>query len=142
MQLPVNAEKLLPHRGTMLLIDKVLTAGDRAGTVSAVLDGKSISRDSDGRIQPVFYIELVAQAYAAVCGYEFISKGLAVPEGFLVGVQNFEIYKADSPGTDSELLISVSTIGEIYGFAVVEGSVSQDGKPLAGGQIKLFVPQD
>ncbi|CCO23429.1 3-hydroxylacyl-ACP dehydratase [Maridesulfovibrio hydrothermalis] len=144
MKLPVKAEKVLPHRGRMLLIDTVTSAEDGAGTVTTRLPANSISRTADGRIFAPFYIELVAQAYAAICGYSFLSRDIPVPEGYLVGVQKFEIHQnppADCP-FESQLIISVQTLGSFDGFAVVEGVVSCDSKVIAEGKIKVFVPED
>ncbi|TIH15793.1 3-hydroxylacyl-ACP dehydratase [Marinifilum sp. JC120] len=144
MNLPAQAEKLLPHRGQMLLIDSVLTAEEGAGTAQADLSTQSISMGTDGNLLPPFYIELVAQAYAAVCGYHLQSLGQPVPEGYLVGVQKFQLTPeaANTNWTSNELLISVQTVGDFDGFAVVEGTVSREGKIMAEGRIKLFVPQD
>lgn len=145
MNLPMPAEKLLPHRGKMLLIDTVLNAEDGAGTVIAIPDRQSISCDPGGKMLAPFYLELVAQAYAAVCGYHFLSNNLPIPLGFLVGVQRFELYPENNHETVSEspeLTISVNTCGEFEGFAVVEGIVSRNGKVVAEGKIKLFVPQE
>ncbi|WP_321405148.1 3-hydroxylacyl-ACP dehydratase [Maridesulfovibrio sp.] len=144
MNLPMQAEKLLPHRGQMLLIDSVLTAEDETGTVLADLSTQGISKGPDGNLLPPFYIELVAQAYAAICGYRLKSTGKSIPEGYLVGVQKFQIIPQPSnkKWNSNELLISVQTLGDFDGFAVVEGTVSREGITLAEGRIKLFVPQD
>ncbi|WP_421899951.1 3-hydroxylacyl-ACP dehydratase [Maridesulfovibrio sp.] len=143
MNLPMQAEKLLPHRGQMLLIDSVLTVGEGAGTALADLSTQSITLAPDGSVLDPFYIELVAQAYAAVCGYRLKSLGQPVPEGYLVGVQKFQIVpQSTAKFTSNELLISVQTVGDFDGFAVVEGTVSREGQILAEGRIKLFVPQD
>lgn len=136
--MPVQAEKLLPHRGKMLLIDTVLTAAEGAGTAVARPDEKSIARGPDGKIMTPFHVEFIAQTYAAVCGCDFITRGLPVPEGFLVGVQKFEIHPQQDEYSDQELLISVQTLGEFNGFAVVEGTVSCEGRVLAEGRIKLL----
>ncbi|MFW5501551.1 MULTISPECIES: 3-hydroxylacyl-ACP dehydratase [unclassified Maridesulfovibrio] len=143
MNLPMQAEKLLPHRGQMLLLDSVLTVEEGAGTTLADLSTKCIAKGKDGNVLAPFYIELLAQTYAAVCGYRLKSLGQPVPEGYLVGVQKFQINPQKTADfTSNELLISVQTVGDFDGFAVVEGSISREGKTLAEGKIKLFVPQD
>lgn len=142
MKLPIQAEELLPHQGKMLLINTLLTADDGTGTAISIPDNKSLSIGPDGKILDPFYIELLAQTYAAVCGYGFMSRGLPVPEGYLVGVQKLDIHPDESSSCNREILISVSTVGDFDGFAVVEGKVSRDGKLLAEGKIKLFVPHE
>ena len=144
MPLPLEAQKLLPHRGQMLLIDSVLSANEDGGTALADLSTQSIGLGPDGNMLPPFYIELAAQAYAAVCGYHLQSRGLPIPEGYLVGVQKFQINPqlSDFEFSSTELLIKVQTVGDFDGFAVVEGSISRENEILAEGRIKIFVPQD
>ena len=140
MKFPVDARKLLPHRGRMLLIDSVLTASKGEGTVLANPAEDSIMRGADGKIISAFYVELVAQAYAAVCGYDFIKNGVPIPEGYLVGIQRFEIKQNPSDAGDENFTITVKTIGDFDGLAVVEGSISAANGVVAEGKIKLFVP--
>ncbi|WP_432737370.1 3-hydroxylacyl-ACP dehydratase [Maridesulfovibrio sp. FT414] len=143
MNLPIEARRLLPHRGQMLLIDSVLTAEGDAGTALADLSTQSIALDSDGSLLTPFYIELLAQAYAAICGYQLQSLGRPIPEGYLVGVQKFHITSQKTAEFSSnELLITVQIVGNFNGFAVVEGTVSCEEITLAEGRIKVFVPQE
>ncbi|WP_415718822.1 3-hydroxylacyl-ACP dehydratase [Maridesulfovibrio sp.] len=144
MPLPMEARKLLPHRGQMLLLDSVLSADEEGGTALADLSSQSISLGHDGNMLPPFYIELVAQTYAAVCGYHLLKTGQPIPDGYLVGVQKFQINQSfsDINFSSSELLIKVRTVGNFDGFAVVEGKVSREDIIMAEGRIKLFVPQD
>ncbi len=142
MNLPIQAKTVLPHRGKMMLIDTVVAAEEGTGTAITDLPSKPIAQTSEGNIHTPFYIELVAQTYAAVCGYNFLKQRMPIPEGYLVGVQRFEIHQGKNNTDSHELIISVKTIGDFDGFAVVEGVVTRGNSVVAEGKIKVFVPQD
>ncbi len=142
MTFPIEAKKLLPHRGKMLLINSVIHASEGAGTATAFLSPESITHSNSGSILSPFFIELVAQTYAAVCGYSYLQQNAPIPNGYLVGVQKFNFHYSDFPSIINDLNISVQTTGEFDGFAVVKGTVSQNNTALAEGKIKVWVPQE
>lgn len=123
----------------MLLIDTLVSSADGSGRAQAIPDASCIAANDDGSLTPLIFVELMAQTYAAVKGWEITHAGKEFPIGYLVGVQKFE---AITPGMiEEKLVIDVTTIGEFEGFAVVEGTVSKDRTVLAQGKIKLWVPQ-
>lgn len=124
----------------MLLIDTLVASHDGGGVAQSILPKDCIVADVSGRIDPIAFIELMAQTYAAVKGWEITQAGKEFPIGYLVGVQKFESL---SPCfTDEMLTIEVATVGEFEGFAVVEGIVRRNETVLAQGKIKLWVPED
>lgn len=124
----------------MLLIDTLTASHDGSGVAESTLPDDCIAADTDGRIDPLAFIELIAQTYAAVKGWEITQAGKEFPIGYLVGVQKFETC---NPGFVGELFtVEVETVGEFEGFAVVEGMVRRDETVLAQGKIKLWVPED
>lgn len=123
----------------MLLIDSLLTSDGESGTAETALGKHSIAVDESGTIAPLIHIELIAQTYAAVKGWEIIQTGRDFPIGYLVGVQKFETF---TPCNEMEqLTIHVETVGEFEGFAVVQGTVSSEKSLIAQGKIKLWVPE-
>lgn len=140
MTLPLAAHKIIPHRDSMLLIDALLTSEEGTGTAETTLVKNCIAVDESGMITPLIHIELIAQTYAAVKGWQIIQTGQDFPIGYLVGVQKFE---ALSPCKSAEqLTIHVETVGEFEGFAVVQGTVSSKETAIAQGKIKLWVPEE
>ncbi len=83
-------------------------------------------------------VELLAQAYAAVHGYEDQLSGAAVQEGFLVGVRGLRLEGAARAG--DRLLIAIRTVASLEGFAVAEGEVRRGAEVLARGNLKLWLP--
>lgn len=140
MNLPCPAHTLIPHRDSMLLIDTLLSAEDGAGRVVTRLKTDNVAVRQNGRVAPLIFIELMAQAYAAVKGWEIMKAGLDFPIGYLVGVQKYQ--HMGQAYAEEELTIHVETVGEFEGFAVVDGSVWREETQIAQGRIKLWVPEE
>lgn len=137
LPLPQAAENLLPHRPPMMLIDRLLTCQpDRSGSAEVTLraDGVLV----DGTLNRVALVEMMAQTYAAIKGYEDLSQGKPVMEGFLVGIRKAR-FPVDARVGDC-LTIEVANIGSIDGFHMIRASVRRDDTILAEGTLKLWVP--
>lgn len=82
-------ERMLPHRGGMLWIDRVLRCEDEDVSVEAVI------RDDhpflEGEHLPAWVgIEYMAQCIAAWAGGQALAKGKPVSPGFLLGTRRYE----------------------------------------------------
>lgn len=140
MAFPVPAKEIIPHRGSMLLLDTLVTAKDGCGTAETTLDETCLTADENGVIAPLTLVELVAQTYAAVKGWDLTESGHDFSIGYLVGVQKFS---CDQPARVGELLtINVETYGEFNSFAIIEGTVLQGETVLATAKIKLWIPPE
>jgi predicted hotdog family 3-hydroxylacyl-ACP dehydratase len=66
MELPLDAEVLIPHRKPMQVIDRLNESDGKTGIAEACFDMDSpFVIDSSGKIERLVLIELVAQTYAA-----------------------------------------------------------------------------
>jgi 3-hydroxyacyl-[acyl-carrier-protein] dehydratase len=137
LPLPHAAENLLPHRPPMMLIDRLLTCGeDRSGSAEVKLHADCVL--VDGTLNRVALVEMMAQTYAAINGYEDISQGKPVKEGFLVGIRKSRFLAEARVG--DRLTIDVANIGTMDGFHMIRASVRRDETILAEGTLKLWVP--
>lgn len=140
LRLPVGAERLIPHRSPMRIVDRLMAFEDRAGVVEARLARDGLLVDADGRFAPAAVMELFAQAFAAVKGYEDQLQGLPVKRGFLVGSRKVRVFVELMAGDLLE--IHVRTVGTLEGFAVAEGEIRRGDEVVAAGSVKLWVPDD
>jgi predicted hotdog family 3-hydroxylacyl-ACP dehydratase len=88
----LSLEDLLPHRGNMMLVEKVLEVdSDHALTLCRVK--KSWPMADDNGVHPLILIELAAQTAGVCNGWERIqAKGLDSEKmGWLVGIKKTEI---------------------------------------------------
>ncbi|MBP2673188.1 MAG: Beta-hydroxyacyl-(acyl-carrier-protein) dehydratase FabA/FabZ [Deltaproteobacteria bacterium] len=131
------AERLIPHRAPMRLVDTLVSVKDGCAVAESVLPRSTMMADGEGRLDEVSFMELIAQSYAAFKGYMDRMDGKPPCEGFLVGVRNLEITGRAYAG--DRLLTSVRTVAALGGFAVVEGAVTRGDETLASGTLKLWL---
>lgn len=94
----LSLDDLLPHRGNMMLVGKVLEVdSDHALTVCRVK--KSWPMADDNGVHPLILIELAAQTAGVCNGWERIqTKGLDSEKmGWLVGIKKTEILVDHQP---------------------------------------------
>ena len=141
LSLPLSADRVIPHRPPMQLVDLLMACDPDAGagTVEAVPGRKGLLMTGDGRLEPLALFEMIAQAYAAVKGYESLLKGLPVRGGYLVGIRRGRVEEIVSPG--DRLIISVRTEKVLGEFSVAQGTVARAGRSVASAVIKVWSPE-
>lgn len=138
--LPMPAMELTPHRPPMNLIDRLVEADENSVAAEAFIAEDNIFLDEQGCLDRVAYIELTAQTYAAMLGYNDHKNGLPVREGFLVAVRNMHFF--DEVKSGDRLTVRVRTVGSIEGFSIADGEISfDDGRVVAAGSLKIWVPK-
>jgi len=140
LTLPMPASGLIPHRPPMLLVDKLISFDDGSGTVEACLDSGSILVDGSGKLDEVALIEIIAQGYATIKGYDDLRNGKPVQEGFLVGIRKLALSGQAFAG--ERLSVNIKTVGSFEGFSVVEGEIRRNEEIIAAGSLKLWLVND
>ena len=136
--LPAPAELFVPHRPPMLLVTTLLEANGGSGKVEAALGPQCLFYDANGEFEPAGFLEVCAQAFAALKGWEFLANNVAFDSGFLVGASHFHVHGTAHRG--DTLLVEAHTVGTFEDFAVVSVSVHNDGRLTAEGRIKVYAP--
>jgi predicted hotdog family 3-hydroxylacyl-ACP dehydratase len=140
IQAPI--EELLPHRGTMLLLDCVLDfSAERICAQYAPRRGAWYA-DARGNMPAWIGIELMAQAIAAHVGLLKRSEGKAVVPGILLGTRRFEAQcPAFAAGAILRICATVSFRDE-SGLAAYECEIEADDAALASASLKVLEPAD
>ncbi len=136
--LPLPAEQFIPHRLPMQLVDILHFYENGSGIIEAVIRPDCPLVNGKGELDSVGLVELIAQGYAAISGYEDVVKGKAVCEGFLVGVKKLRVTGSAQAG--DRLMIYTQKTANFEGFALVDGRVERDGEIIVSGSIKLWTP--
>ncbi len=135
-------EDLLPHRGTMLLLDRVLAYD--ADTASAEYAPRSDAwyADADGNMPAWIGIELMAQTVAAHVGLLKRSAGAPPKQGALLGTQR---YSAQRPAFAAGAPLRIRT-RSIYrdasGLGAYECSIASGDEEVASATLKVYEPDD
>lgn len=140
LTLPMPAQALIPHRPPMQLVQRLLSYGDQAGVVEAEFPADGILVASGGIVDQVALVELLAQGYAVIKGYDDLLQGKEISKGYLVGLKKIRLLGAARAG--ETLLVRVRTVGSFEGFAVAEGEVERSGETIAAGTLKLWIVGD
>jgi predicted hotdog family 3-hydroxylacyl-ACP dehydratase len=138
LALPMAAERLIPHRPPMRLVDELLECHNRGGVAAATVTADGPLTAADGCLEAVGLVEMMAQSYAAIYGYEDLRLGRPVKEGFLVGIRALRIEGTARVG--DRLLVQLRTTAELDGFAVAEGEILRGTEVIAAGTLKLWIP--
>jgi 3-hydroxyacyl-[acyl-carrier-protein] dehydratase len=138
--LPMDAGGLLPHRPPMCVIDRLTSYDGQCGTVEAMIPPDSIFIRDDGSVEPAVCVELIAQSFAAVKGYDNLIEGQPVSKGFLVEVKGFRFDGTIYGG--EPLQIVINRLGGTVEFALAEGKVVMRGEEvIASGRAMVWIPQ-
>lgn len=143
-QLPYSAADLMPHQPPMRLIDSVLSVEpEGSGMAEAVIRADNIFLDRDDALPLEALVELMAQAFAAVSGYNDLQAGRPGRTGYLVGVKKvtFPIPETTQPGVSvgDRLTVTVRPTGEFAGFVIVDAEVRRHDDLLAQGELKIWI---
>ena len=138
LSLPFEAELLVPHRRPIRMIDRLVEFKGKSGVVEALVSFGNLLIGEDGALDCIAFVELIAQAYAAIRGYYDLSHNIPVKKGFLVAVKhmecNGEAYLGDL------LRVNASMISEVGDFAIAEGVVMREKEVLASASLTLWIP--
>jgi predicted hotdog family 3-hydroxylacyl-ACP dehydratase len=136
-----DIEALIRHRGTMLLIDRLVEASEDHA-VGEVLIGESSTFYRSGRGVPAYVgLEYMAQTVAAFDGARRLATGEAPGVGFLLGTRR---YKAErgyfQPG---ELLsIRANMVFSENGMASFDCGISIGGEICVAAMLNVYRPED
>ena len=135
---PLPIAQLLPQRPPMLLLDRLISCTPTEGTADALVSPGNLFRLPDDTIHTAALFELMAQAYAAVHGYQNQLAGKPVSIGYLAGITRAIVHGAARVG--DRLIVSVRQTALVQPFIRAEARVVRDGETLAEGELTLFVP--
>jgi predicted hotdog family 3-hydroxylacyl-ACP dehydratase len=135
--LPIPAEAFIPHRMPMRLVDTLIYYKDAGGLVETTIADDCILVNTDGSLDEAAFVELLAQGYAVVKGYDDTEQGKQISEGYLVGARKLRITGRAYAG--DKLQVRIRTVGCFEGFAVAEGEIVRAEQIIASGSIKLWI---
>lgn len=135
--LKTNPLELIPQRPPMVLVDRfegidaegVSTTGYTVMPAGLFVAG--------GRMSECGIIEHMAQSAAARIGWCCRAEGRPVPVGFIGAVSRLELH--DLPRTGAHLRTRLRIVQEIGPLSLAEVRTEADGRPLAEGNLKIYL---
>jgi len=137
-------EKLVPHRGKMLLLSKILSFEEKNNSLWASVDISQNSFFYDNTLNgvPVWIgFEYMAQAIAALNGKSDLAKGQEPGFGFILSVSNF-IANVPCFKPNSTILVYVEETLKMDNIFMFNCSIKQDEKELAKASLSAAKIKD
>ena len=136
MTQPFDAVPRLPHAAPVLLLDRVVEIGERAGAFVKLVSAADPCVGRDGRLPAAFVLEALAQgggAFLAARG------GNAPAGGYLAAVDDFRMVADVRVG--DEMRVEVEIVRNFSGAVLFRGRALVEGRLCAEGRITLKPPR-
>ena len=135
--LETNPLELIPQRPPMVLVDRfegIDAEGVSTTGYTVVPAGLFVA---GGRMSECGIIEHMAQSAAARIGWCCRAEGRPVPVGFIGAGSRLELH--DLPRTGAHLRTRLHIVQEIGPLSLAEVRTEADGRPLAEGNLKIYL---
>ena len=138
--------RLMPHRGGMLLLERVLEHDGDSTLARVVVGGQSWLQREDGSVPSWLALEYMAQCVAAHEGLRARAEGRPPPLGFLVAAHGLRLHRANF-AADALLRVRARRLRGRPGLGVLSHQcsvhgVGEDGNDalLAEGRLSVSLP--
>ena len=136
-------EAIIPHRGSMLLIDAVDRFDEEALSAHATVDAHAWYADADGAMPAWIGIELMAQAIAAHVALLAMRGGGCARPGVLLGSRSYKAMQPAFASGGAPLLIrATELLRSEAGHGAYECTIRHGDLDCAEAVIKVFQPPD
>jgi radical SAM protein with 4Fe4S-binding SPASM domain len=140
LSFPLPVEGIIPQKPPMRIIDTLDRLAERSASCSALIKKEMPFINDDLSVDNVAYLEMIAQAIAALNGFRNINASGRSPEGYLLGAKDLEILGRAEAG--ESLSVMVFKYARYGGFGIVKGIVSKNNEIIAKGEIKVWHKTD
>ncbi|KFN42946.1 hotdog family protein [Arenimonas oryziterrae] len=137
----LRIEQVVPHRGAMLFVDRLLSCD--ADNVVVEADVRSDHLFADDLGVPAWVgIEYMAQAIAAWAGHEALQRGESVTLGFLLGTRRYECTR---PHFAFGTTLRIEAHREIFGdngVGMFSCRILDGAEEIAKANVSVFEPRN
>lgn len=138
---PQPIEPFVPHRGAMLLVDRLLDAGPShaVAEVTVPVDGLFLV---DGQMPGWVGLEYMAQTISAWSGVRHVGGGGAPRLGMLLGTRRYESrVAAFAAGAVLRVEVQLEFVGD-NGLGMFACRLLQAGEEVATARLSIYEPDD
>ena len=137
-----SIESLIPHRGTMLLLDRVIDFAPGLAETEYSPRRDAWYADDAGDMPAWIGIELMAQTIAAQVALTKRQQGSPPKPGVLLGTRSFASTVASFSGGQALRIRAVQLLQDPGGLGAYECTIQQQGSTLASATLKVYEPDD
>ncbi len=136
----LDIETMIPHRGRMRLIERVVAVDDQKA-ITAATTSPAWPLYGEGSVDVLVTIELAAQTAALLEGWKRLRSGRGGTSGWLVGIKSAEFGVSRLP-VPATLITEVAKSYALEGYAVFGGTVRLDERIVATLNVQALRPQE
>lgn len=133
---------VLPHRGTMLLQDAVLSYAPDSTTCSFKVQADGWYIDATPGMPAWMGIEIMAQAVAAHVAMTAMQRGKGPKPGALLGSRDFRSTLPSFPAGSELRTTAILDFIDESGLGAYTCSIAIDGQEIAAAKLKVYEPED
>lgn len=134
-------EQYVPHRGSMLLIERLLDAGAEHAVAQVKVPRDGMFNQLRG-VPSWVALEYMAQTVAAWAGWSAQTRGEPIKLGFLLGSRKFETSQSFMhPGSVLRVCVQCELFGS-NGLGMFDCRVLEQENVIAQAKISVFEPAD
>lgn len=137
----LQIEEVLPHRGSMLLLERVLTFSPECIAVGARPQLSAWYAEKDG-MPSWIGIELMAQAIAAHVGMCCRGEGCPVRPGVLLGTRKYRCSVGHFPFGAALTVRAAPSFRDASGVAAYDAAIDLDGAEVASATLTVYEPEN
>lgn len=135
-------EELLPHRDTMLLLDRVTGFKDATTTAEYTPRRSAWYADARGHMPAWIGIELMAQTVAAHVGLTKRLVGEPPKMGALLGTRSYRSAVPHFKVNETLLICATMVYRDASGLGAYDCAIAGQDTELATATLKVFEPED
>ena len=134
-------DELLPHRGGMLLVERVLGWREDWVSVSATPQRGTWYAEANG-MPSWIGIELIAQAISAYVGLTARRRGEPPKKGVLLGTRAYRATRSWFPFGAPLTIDAALSFRDASGLGAFDGSIALAGATVAKAAVTVYEPED
>jgi predicted hotdog family 3-hydroxylacyl-ACP dehydratase len=135
-------EELIPHRGAMLWIERLVSASDESVEAAANVPAGAWYLDGEGAMPAWLGIELMAQTVSAHVGWNSRLAGKPLKPGVLLGCRAYRASASAFPRAAALRITARLSYKDESGFAAYDCSIHSAGTLAASATLKVYEPAD
>ena len=135
-------EELIPHRGTLLLVDRVVAFNDSAADAEYAPRRDAWYADAEGNMPAWIGIEIMAQTVAAHVSLLKRQRGMPAKMGALLGTRSYRSAVSSFAAGQTLSIRAELVLSDPNGLGAYDCTIFQGQAPLAQAVLKVYEPED
>ena len=132
--------KLIPQQPPFVLVDTLIEYGADRIVSAFNIPQQHVLVDTNGALTEAGVIEHFAQTIALHQGYDYFTRNLSPPVGYIGSIKDFEVHRR--PRAGQQLSTTIHILQRMFGVTAVRGEVRCHGDLIAAGEMRTVIAQE